>query len=299
MEVFPVRRSPMPSTAIGASVKHAFLLLCSPFLPLKRVENDPKVASHLTSRPATRIDIRDLPRAPQPQRCYLLLKLPLELRERIYWHALGGRLITIQIISSPHREFSIIRSQFYPAPDDLAHSPTQEVPPEGIPTAFLFTCRQIYSEALSILHGHNTFHIWANQLEEVVRCALGYHCLPDICNVYIFHPDNMFQGCRWTDVFAILHRMNLRRMGFKFAKFAIDPKFNTGREPGSNPDPFEAVLDTSWGRNVLGLKSRNLRRFELWFAPDASGYSPEDVMYKRELAERLRQQLMITGAGGR
>jgi hypothetical protein len=109
----------------------------------------------------------------------------------------------------------------------------------------------------------------------------------------------MFQGCRWTDVFAILHRMNLRRMGFKFAKFAIDPKFNTGREPGSNPDPFEAVLDTSWGRNVLGLKSRNLRRFELWFAPDASGYSPEDVMYKRELAERLRQQLMITGAGGR
>ncbi|KAJ6578124.1 hypothetical protein B0H19DRAFT_1062661 [Mycena capillaripes] len=283
----------MPSTAIGTLVKDVFIVCGVGKCGTGRFKRrkTPKIPpiGNLTPLSTNRIEIRHPPAASQPQSRHLL-KLPLELRECIYEHALGGRLITIQIIESPRKEFSVIRSRFYLPPDGdgLAHSPTKDLPAErGIPTPLLLSCRQIYSEALPILHGHNTFHFWTNHLEPVIRCGLGYHTLLFIRSVYIFHPGSIFQYGPWTGVFTILHHMSgLESVAFKFAasveQFTVEPE----------RDPFSAVLDSGWGRCVLGL--RNLRRFELWFTPSPRVASPEYLMYKREFVERL-QQLMTAG----
>ncbi|KAJ6509193.1 hypothetical protein C8R47DRAFT_12676 [Mycena vitilis] len=214
--------------------------------------------------PKPRIEIRQLPLAEQPQSCHFL-KLPPELRDCIYEHLLGGRLITLMILGFPTEKFALVRSQCRLAIDHLADDPiARSLPADRISPALLRSCRQVYFEALRILHQRNTFHFKADQLETIVRSGLGYYCLPAIRSVYIYHtPDAPpFGRNPWTGVFTLLQQMNLERAAFVFP---VGPEVAGG-------SPYSAVLDSPWGRGVLAL--RNLRRLEVWFdgnSPDAKG----------------------------
>lgn len=242
----------------------------------------PKVPPNPPPLPATRIEIRQ-PLAEQPQ-CSHLLNLPLELRECIYEHVLSGRLISLQLVGSQHDEHCVVRSRYYRPVDDLSHGPTRGIlPAERISPALLLSCRQVYAEALPILHQRNTFHFWASQLEVVVGSALGEYCLPDIRSVYIYH-DNVWavhETRPWKDVFPILQQMSLGRVAFEFA---TEPEL-------AELDPYVAVLDDSWARGVLGL--RNLQRFELWI------HNPREHLVDKTLLTKLRQLMIGPGADER
>ena len=98
---------------------------------------------------------------------YLLRRLPLELRRRIYSYVLGGNLLHLVMV--PNRVTHIcctsdtrtrplhtccrevVKSFFIPMPFDAPQSP--------ISLALLRSCRQVYSEAVSILYSDNTFEV--------------------------------------------------------------------------------------------------------------------------------------------
>jgi hypothetical protein len=58
----------------------------------------------------------------------------------------------------------------------------------------------------------------------------------------------------------------------------------------SSPDPYGAVLERSWARDILKL--RNLSRLEFWF-------ESEHPVYNKDLAERFRQLMIGPGADER
>ncbi|KAJ6500840.1 hypothetical protein C8R45DRAFT_979313 [Mycena sanguinolenta] len=259
----------------------------------KRRRNHPPVPPRFLPDPpplpSPRIDIRMLPVAEHPESCYFF-KLPLELRKRIYEQVFVGRIITLQVAAGwQNQNHSVIRSHCYLPSDDLAHGPTRGIlPAKRISVALLRSCRQVYSEALPMLHQRNTWHIWASQLEPVVRCGLGEYSLPDIHSVYIYYPSDVHAWpCKEFNkaVFAMLRRMNLRRVAFELEQ-----------EPEIELD-FRDV--DSWGRCLLGLA--NLERFELWFNhvsardPEAPENSPD----KRYLAAKLRKLMIGPGADER
>lgn len=86
----------------------------------------------------------------------LLTSIPLEIRQQIFHHVLGGR------------NLHLVR-----VPGSVMCSPKRRIPwksehplPEHFPTAFdtldlalLRTCRQIYIEAISIVYGSNVFNL--------------------------------------------------------------------------------------------------------------------------------------------
>ncbi|KAJ7041902.1 hypothetical protein C8F04DRAFT_1077688 [Mycena alexandri] len=210
--------------------------------------------------PTTRIDIRQLPVANQPDSCHLL-QLPLELRERIYEHILGGRLIIIELLPGEFEGVSAsIWTSYYLPVDGLDFTPIHSVfraESAAISPQFLLSCRQAYIEALPILHQRNTFHLPADHLETVVSGALGSYCLPDIRSVYLqcssyphadssyLHGDSSYlHGDSSDAVVTLLQQMNLSRLAFEFQYFTL-------------PEP-----QSPWGRCVLEL--RNLRRLEMW-----------------------------------
>ncbi|KAJ7684296.1 hypothetical protein DFH06DRAFT_3260 [Mycena polygramma] len=244
----------------------------------RKPTNPRKIPRSPPPLPTSRIEIRPLPMAEQPQSCHFL-KLPLELRECIYEHLLGGRLITLMVLGFPTEKYALVRSQCRLAIDHLAHDPIERsLPADRISPALLRSCRQVYFEALRILHQRNTFHFKADQLETIVRSGLGYYCLPAIRSVYIYHTANAapFGRNPWTRVFTLLQQMNLERVAFKFA---------AGPEV-AGPSPHSAVLDSPWGRGVLAV--RNLRRLEVWF----QGNPPDE----KGLVKTLQRLMIAPGA---
>ncbi|KAJ6567110.1 hypothetical protein B0H19DRAFT_1139480 [Mycena capillaripes] len=308
----PVSMPPSVCAAIAEGVEifltYAFIVLCLPCLLglvcvnggggkcgtqranrhayNKRVK-PPQIPPIPPPLPTIRIDIRRLPVAEQPESCHLL-KLPRELRDCIYEQVLGGRLISLQLVGSQYQAYCVVRSQCYLPGDDLSHGPTRGIlPAKRISTTLLRSCRQVYTEALRILHQRNTFHFWASQMEEVVRCGLGYYCLPDIHSIYIFHDElPPFHARPRKIVCALLQQMNLTRVAFEFA---AEPEL-------AELDPYCAVRDSTWGVCVLGL--RDLRRLELWFN-DGPGDRPEHPVDRKVLLKRLKQLMMGPGADER
>ncbi|KAJ6582153.1 hypothetical protein B0H19DRAFT_524710 [Mycena capillaripes] len=250
---------------------------------------DLNIPPDLPPLPTARIDIRRRPVAKQPRSCYLL-KLPLELRQCIYEQVLAGRLVSLEVIEANYHKYSVIRSRFYLPDDDLAHAPTRHPYANQISIALLRSCRQVYTEAVPILHRRNTFHIRASQLEVVVRSGLGEYCLPDIRSVYICHSfpcSSFWVEHPWRTVFGILQQMNLERVAFEFE---LEPT-------ATELDPYRAEIDGSWGRSVLGL--RNLCRLELWLDRSRIRSPPEDLVDKTELLAKLRELMIAPGADER
>ncbi|KAK7020325.1 hypothetical protein R3P38DRAFT_1201056 [Favolaschia claudopus] len=195
------------------------------------------------------------PLATQAEACSFF-NLPFEIREMIYEELFSRRLIFLRhkLTDSPEGRCAVIKSWSCLPDDPLAHMPIGallESPVSRVSTGLLLSCRQTYFEGLPILHRTNTFHIWASQLDEVVRCGLGEYCLPDIRSVYIDLDVDVWPGADtsvcWLTVFVILRKMGLQQVAFD-----MDGRTELG-----------AYLDTDWGRRSLALG--NLKRLEFWF----------------------------------
>ncbi|KAJ7700739.1 hypothetical protein B0H17DRAFT_1046464 [Mycena rosella] len=230
--------------------------------------------------PRQRVDIRQRPLKEQSQSSHFL-SLPLELRQHIYELALGGRLISLKLIISATHTHYVVRSRCYaPVSDDAPN--TLDVLADAIPTALLFSCRQVYLEALPILHQCNTFHFRAHEFAGVVRAALGLYCLPDIRSVYLLRSYrrrgyNSFVS-PWREALALLRQMGLRSLVFEFGVDLMDWRDLELDMP---------VLDGWWTRGVVKL--RNLRRFEIFFS---HAHESEARTYSSDVAQKLRELII-------
>ncbi|KAJ7490973.1 hypothetical protein FB451DRAFT_1389717 [Mycena latifolia] len=136
-----------------------------------------------------------------------------KLRQCIYAVTLGGRVVTLGLVASASR----IKSMCHEPADDADNGPTRlDVPAEKIPIALLFACRQVYLEALPILHQRNTFHFQVDEFEVVLLAALGRYCLPDIRSVYLCRTYHSFGVPNWSNVFELLRQMGLHSLIFEF-----------------------------------------------------------------------------------
>ncbi|KAJ7131388.1 hypothetical protein C8R44DRAFT_57087 [Mycena epipterygia] len=226
---------------------------------------------HLPSLPTNRIDIGRGPLAEQSAHCRLFL-LPLEVRQCIYEAALGGRVICLKLVASR------VQSTCYEAVEGGPN--TLDVPADAIPAALLLSCRQVFLEALPILHRRNVFHITVHELQFVVFAGLGRHCLPDIRSIYLCHSYrlNTTYVPPWAAVFDLLQQMRLDSLAFEFEVEKLQ---------GTELDPGRSLLDSAWGSRVVHI--RNLRRFE-FFLKD--GDPPQYPLYRINAVQRL-QELMI------
>jgi hypothetical protein len=200
----------------------------------------------------------------------------LELRQCIFEQVLGGRLIDLHVVDAAWKCRRMVRSECCILVDNLAHARTRprDIAPavaSKLSPALLHSCRQIYTEALPILHQRNTFSFCASQLEVLVRYGLGEYCLPDIRSVYVYEYG---PSSEWRDVFVLLQRMGLERVAFELK---AKPEM----------EKLDPRIDYSWARRVLKL--RNLRRLELWWYYYDAGEYPE-------LVERLRGLMIGPGA---
>ncbi|KAJ6606073.1 hypothetical protein DFH09DRAFT_1119232 [Mycena vulgaris] len=180
--------------------------------PLRRRGAKPLVPSspnppHL---PAQRIDMRERPLEKQPQSCFFT-RLPPELRQCIYDLALGGRVISLWLgVLFPNTHFTVRSACYEPVDAEADCPPALGVPADSIPTGFLFSCRQVYLEALPILHQRNTFHFRVHELVAVVLSGLGRYCLPDIRSIHLLHSYRGFRAPVWATAFALSRRWALK-----------------------------------------------------------------------------------------
>ncbi|KAJ7254812.1 hypothetical protein C8J57DRAFT_1236544 [Mycena rebaudengoi] len=206
--------------------------------------------------PKKRIDIHRKRKAQQPQDCHFCSNLPPEVRELIYIAALGGRWIRMKRrmveISRGYFE-SVIQS---PGPRS-GRPPTGQRNPQSPPlsdsisVALLSTCRQVYVEALPIMHCRNTFHFEAVDFACLFRASLGSYSLPDIRSISIVHVGNYRGDCAapWVSVFPLVQKMGLQTLEFGFSAAAFEE---------SSYDPF---LGTEWVRGILAIKGLHRFRF--------------------------------------
>ncbi|KAJ7310583.1 hypothetical protein DFH08DRAFT_898527 [Mycena albidolilacea] len=237
--------------------------------------------------PAARIDIRQRPLTAHHQSSYLF-SLPLELRQCIYEHALGGHLVKLRLAASKGHKHYVIASMFYMPPEDpdkilnlRVHPPADE-----IPVALLRSCRQVYLEALPVLHRKNTFYFLAHEFHTVLLAALGEYCVHDIRNVYLRQDSVNKPGptyaSRWGAVFTLLKQMR----GLECLSLELHAGVVVIDQ--TEPHPLGAVLGSAWGRGVLSI--RGLRRFALFFSTGDPPMLPE---FSFRLSERLRT--LMTG----
>jgi len=245
-----------------------FFLLAFPFFVLWTLvfpEKPPPHAHrfrHPPPLPTARIDICQRPGAlaEQPPNCHLL-KLPLELRRCIYEYAVGGRVIRLRLrvpfgrTDYPHQE---VFATYHFDSDDLngtANKPGE--PAAGIPLALLLSCRQVYLEALPILHGRNIFHFPVSDFTSIFLAALGEFTLPDIRNVYLNHSHPVPY---WPGVFELLVRMR----HFDSLVFHLNIQGQA-----------ESVNSTSvsrWADGVVRLlRGGNVTSFAAYFTRDGAG----------------------------
>jgi hypothetical protein len=248
----------------------------------------PSLAQQL---PTHRIDIGRRPLKTQRPSCHLL-SLPPELRQYIYELALGGRVICLTRVGLPYHSASLRRhvyklnSACYVPLLDAESGPNKlDVPADGISTGLLFSCRQVYLEALPILRQRNTFYLQVYSLADVLA-SLGYYCLPDIRSVYLHHIFDdraSFHGRFWDVTLPLLQRMRLDSLVFEFEKYS------SHLDSGSEPE-LASVLYTEWGRGVLGI--RNLRRLAIFLTPNPP-------VYMKNINQQFRKLMVGPGADER
>ncbi|KAJ7153104.1 hypothetical protein C8R43DRAFT_453336 [Mycena crocata] len=234
--------------------------------------------------PTRRLDIKGRPRAEQPESCSFL-QLPLEIRHCIYEHALGGRLICLALRGSQHHRHHVVTSTCF---DEQDKRPSQQkTPVDGVSISLLRSCRQVYEEAIPILHQHNTFHFCVCWFDSVLLGGLGQYCLPDIRRMHLYH-SYTYYGSEppWAAVFVLLHQMRLQRLTFEFHDAWEG-------QTDFTPPSAEALLDTEWGRGVLAI--RNLSELDITFDEE----SPVPQEYKADVEPELRRLMLGRNADDR
>jgi len=106
----------------------------------------------------------------------LLCKIPIEIRREIYGYVLGQQVIHILLVPRRIRHICCTSPTITDFTRDCCPHPGMSpvpqhvpIPPSRIAVAILRTCRQIYTEALPVLYGSNTFDI--NDLSAFVFLA--------------------------------------------------------------------------------------------------------------------------------
>ncbi|KAJ7461121.1 hypothetical protein FB451DRAFT_1498267 [Mycena latifolia] len=238
--------------------------------------------------PEDRIDIGQRPLEEQPPSCQFF-RLPPELRQCIYELALGGRVVCLRLFQSnlvTGESHYAVRSAYYTPGDEAsayAYAPNRlDAAVEALPIALLSACRQVYVEALPILHGRNTFSCSVQDLEVVALAALGRYCLPNLRSVYLFHSYRRFRTPGWANIAAFIQQMRLETLAFEFEFDAVYLKFDEWHLALDRP-----VLAGSWSGEIV--KICNLRHFDVFFT---AGERPEYPTYRTEVAQRMRD-LMI------
>ncbi|KAJ7700729.1 hypothetical protein B0H17DRAFT_1046455 [Mycena rosella] len=244
--------------------------------------NPPPLASN-------RIDIGQRSLKQQPRRC-LLLALPAELRQSIYEQALGGRVISLTLVASrtaSGARHNRVQSACFEPVDEADDRPNKlDVPADSIPVALLLSCRQIYLEALPVLHQQNTFHFRMHELEAVAHAGLGRYCLMDIHSIYLVYSDRRYGWHNWIKMGAVLQQMRTEHLAFEF-EFARS--LQAGLHRG-----YVTELEGWWGYAVATIWT--LRRFELFFT---DGDPPTEPLYRTKVVQRLRELMEADKRYGR
>jgi len=227
--------------------------------------------------PTDRIDIgQKQPLMEQPPTC-LLLHLPPELRHLIFEMAVGNRLVHLQMVPNERVDELMVRATFY-MPSEAPDTPNPMlVPAERIPVAILLSCRQVYLEALPIMHQRNTFHFSLEDFQPAVQYGLGQYCLPDIRSVYLYHsyPERPLTR-RWDPAFLTLQQMRLD---------ALTLEFEILEWTELHPRTFS--VNNAWCRNLLAI--RDLRTLDIFFRHG----NPADCPMHRETIKQTLGELMI------
>lgn len=223
--------------------------------------------------PQKRLKIRRRRLSTQPHS--RLMNLPLELRQLIYDYALGGYLVDLTLGSSLDETHYVVDPTCYGLLDIPDGLPPVLRPTGSIPTALLRACRQIYFEALPILHHRTTFRLQVSSLQTILDASLGSHYLPEIRSLYLRPSYGSVPPPQWDSVFAVLQKMQLGSLVFEFDILPLE---------GTELDPLANVLGGAWARGVLGL--RDLRYFDVVL--DA----PEHLLLRMDLVRRLRTSLL-------
>ncbi|KAJ7233096.1 hypothetical protein C8J57DRAFT_170211 [Mycena rebaudengoi] len=253
--------------------------LCFPRLYWDAVET--RRAQHPDPRPlpVKRIDIRQNRIAVQTPRCHLL-RLPAELRALIFEMALGRRAVQISLV--PHsRRRRVIRTKCYwsaeetntyTAVDNLGGSSQTD----RLPVAFLRSCRQVYLEALVILHQRNTYYFDVREFSPAVLGALGEYSFGDIHNVHLTHCTLLM----WprSSVFSLLARMGLRCLTIEFQEEEWMGILHL--------DTPDYSVSSPWCQNLLPLPK--LQKFDVIFKDRFGAVDPADrEAFKQQMRELI------------
>ncbi|KAJ7262058.1 hypothetical protein C8J57DRAFT_461707 [Mycena rebaudengoi] len=221
--------------------------------------------------PTDRIDIhrRQSEIKAQPENC-LLLSLPLELRQLIFEAALGRRLLALGLFP----DWSEYEGRYVVVVDSANRD---------LPVALLRTCRQVYIEALPVLHHRNTFQFDLWSFRAVVLGGLGLYSLPNIRSVRVRIDHD------WKEWWAAMCRL---LEGAGLADLVLDFRYR----------PDENILDdmdSEWWCSLLRI--RGLRTFVLrWEYPPPGGIAvldayPAGPARDRLHALRVQQNSLIFG----
>ncbi|KAJ7114102.1 hypothetical protein C8R44DRAFT_740944 [Mycena epipterygia] len=224
-----------------------------------------------------RIDIgRDQPPSEQPPTCHLL-HLPAELRDLILEMAVGNRLVHLHMVPNQGIDALVMQSTCY-APSEEPDTPNALLfTAEKIPVALLLSCRQVYLEALPIIHQRNIFYFYLEDFQPTIQCSLGEYCLPNIRSVYLHHSYREGrQTRRWDPVFLTLQQMHLT---------ALTVEFEILEWTELHPNSFS--VDNAWCRGLLAI--RDLRTLDIFFR---YGNPADNPMHRETIIQTLRE-LMI------
>ncbi|KAJ7114127.1 hypothetical protein C8R44DRAFT_984662 [Mycena epipterygia] len=283
----------MPSAnAILRAAEHAglylLLVLCSPCLCLRFVTRrrgwrgcggvmEPIVLPYPSPLSTIRIDIgRDQPPIEQPRTCHLL-HLPAELRDLILEMAVGNRLVHLDMVPNQEIDALIMQSTCY-APSEEPDTPNPLlIAADKIPVALLLSCRQVYLEALPIMHQRNTFYFYLKDFQSTIQCSLGEYCLPNIR----LHDRGVQTIMPWEHAFLTLQQMRLTALTLEFSRGLHWTKLQ--------PNIFSVDNACHWCRSLLAIRGlRNLDIFSRYRNP----YGPGHPMYRETVIQTLHE-LMI------
>ncbi|KAJ7780174.1 hypothetical protein DFH07DRAFT_794067 [Mycena maculata] len=226
--------------------------------------------------PTDRIDICQNKPVEQLPACHFL-HLPAELRYLIFEMAVGHRFVHLQL--EPNRCINelVVRATCYMPSEDPHRPNSMLVPADNIPVALLLSCRQVYLEALPIMHQKNTYHFHLEDFHPAIQYGLGQYCLPNIRSIYLYHSYPERPRTRsWDPTFRILQQMRLD---------ALTLEFEILEWTELHPRTFS--VDSAWCRSLLAI--RGLRILDIFFR---SGNPPDRPMYRETVVQTLRE-LMI------
>ena len=200
----------------------------------------------------------------------LFARLPLEIRQQIYFCALGKRNLYI----AKNRLKGCIGHH-----EDLAHATFHfdHVLPSS-KLSFLRTCRQIYFEASSILYTTNTFKVIGLDDRSAFLTfsqTIPQERLSSIRSVYIGCLSSQFyfwrQWKEWEPVWEVIATKMRGLQDLSIEIMMVSPR---------------AILDLGedWEKPLLNI--RGLRNFSL----DLTGFAPHDSENKK-MVDRLERQL--------